>query len=166
MSAQRRTPRPAPRSGCRITYRADDVAMPRLDRARVAAVVGAALAEAEAGSCALNVLFVSDARSAQLHGQHFADPTPTDVMTFPDGSRDPRDGRTLLGDLAVGVAVARREAISRGRPVGDELTLYILHGVLHLLGYDDRRSAAQRRMWAAQRRLLAAVGIALEVRPD
>lgn len=149
------------RPAVRIAYVVDGVPMPRFDRERVLAVVTAAL-RGKAGS--LTVLFVSDARAAELHGQHFADPTTTDVMTFPDGSPDP-EGGVLLGDLAVCVPVARREARQRKRPMADELTLYILHGVLHLLGYDDLEPKARQTMWRAQRRLLAHVGITLEAEP-
>lgn len=139
----------------------------RLDRRRVARLLTAALAESAWADedCSLNVLLVGDAASRRLHADHFNDPTPTDVMTFPDGSRDPATGRLLLGDLAVGVGVARREAEVRGRDAGDELTLYILHGLLHLLGYDDVTAAKRRRMWAAQRRLLAVEGIIIEPAP-
>lgn len=162
MSRPVRTSR-RPRPDCRIAWLAEEPA--RLGRARAARVVALALAEAGIGRCALTVLLVGDARSAELHRRHFADPSPTDVMTFPDGSVDPRSGRLLLGDLAVGVAVARREAAARGRTLADELTLYVLHGVLHLLGHDDRTPRLQARMWAVQRRLLARVGIPLEDRP-
>ncbi len=139
----------------------------RLDRARLRRVLDSALAESAHAdeACSLTVRLVGDAESRRLHADHFADPTPTDVMTFPDGGPDPATGRLHLGDLAVGVGVARREAAARGRDAGDELTLYILHGLLHLLGYDDVTSAKRRRMWAAQRRLLAAEGIIIEAQP-
>jgi len=154
---------------CRITYAAEGTPLPRFDRGRVRTVVEAALAAAggpvpEHGWL-LSVLLVGEARSGELHDLHFADPAPTDVMTFPDGTPDPESGRVHLGDLAVCVAVARVEAARRKRPMADELTLYILHGVLHLLGHDDHEVRARRRMWRAQRALLADVGIALEAEP-
>lgn len=136
-----------------------------LDRALVRRAVAAALAEDGMDGCALTVLLVDDAGSARLHGEHFGDPTPTDVMTFPDGQDDPESGRHRLGDLAVGVGVARREAARRGVPVAHELALYVLHGVLHLLGHDDADPRDQEEMWQVQRRLLAPLGIAIEEKP-
>ena len=138
----------------------------------MANVVSAALASADFRTSGLpdfrttkiTVLFTSDQRAAELHGLHFNDATTTDVMTFPDGSCDPT-GILQIGDLAVCVPVAKREALSRKRPFADELTLYILHGVLHLLGYDDRTQRSLKAMWAEQRRLLAQVGIPLEAKP-
>ncbi len=112
------------------------------------------------------VRLVDDAESARLHGEHFADPTPTDVMTFPDGSRDPASGRVQLGDLAIGIDVARRVAAARGRRSADEVVLYVLHGALHLLGHDDQTPDDLAAMWAEQRRILAEVGIDLEPTPQ
>ena len=138
---------------------------PRFDRIRLQSVLDAALAEAGITRASLTILLVGDVESARLHADHFAIPTTTDVMTFPDGERDPENGHVHLGDLAVCVEVARREASVRRRPIADELTLYCLHGLLHLIGYDDVTTRKQARMWAAQRRLLATVGIAIEARP-
>lgn len=135
------------------------------DLVRLQQVIDAAIATDGLGPSALTVLLVDDAESARLHQEHFDDPETTDVMTFPDGSADPETGRTHLGDLAVCVDVAERAARERGRSTSDELTLYVLHGVLHLLGYDDIDADDQAAMWAEQRRLLATAGIELEAEP-
>jgi probable rRNA maturation factor len=154
----------APEPRCRIEIE-DETGRAEVNLAQIQQVVDAALAEDGMSGCALTVL-VDDAASAELHAEHFAAPEPTDVMTFPDGSVDPGTGLTLLGDLAVGVDVAIRAAAERGRPASAELTLYVLHGVLHLLGYDDVDAADQQAMWEVQRRLLADVGISLEAEPS
>ncbi len=135
---------------------------PRYGRARLQRVLDAAAKEAGIRRASLTILLVGDEESAALHSQHFDDPTTTDVMTFPDGSQNPATGILHLGDLAVCVDVAAREGAARDRSTGDELTLYCLHGLLHLIGYDDVTPAKQKRMWQAQRRLLAKVGIAIE----
>lgn len=137
---------------------------PRYGRERLQRVLDAAAKEAGIRRASLTILLVGDDESAALHGQHFDDPTTTDVMTFPDGSENPATGILHLGDLAVCVDVAAREGAARERSTGDELTLYCLHGLLHLIGYDDVTPAKQKRMWQAQRRLLAKVGIAIETK--
>ncbi len=123
------------------------------------------LREARIPRASLTVLLVGEAASRRLHDLHFGDPTATDVMSFPDGTPADRHGRLHLGDLAVCVPVARAAAAGHGMGLPEELTLYILHGLLHLVGYDDRRPRDLARMWAAQRRLLATVGIALARTP-
>ena len=93
---------------------------PRYGRARLQRVLDAAVAEAGIDRASLTILLVADSESAELHAQHFHDPTTTDVMTFPDGSENPATGIVHLGDLAVCVDVAAREAQSRGRNTADE----------------------------------------------
>jgi probable rRNA maturation factor len=137
---------------------------PRYGRARLQRALDAAAKEAGITRASLTILLVGDEESAALHAQHFDDPTTTDVMTFPDGSENPATGIVHLGDLAVCVDVAVREGAVRERSIGDELTLYCLHGLLHLVGYDDVTPKKQARMWQAQRRLLAKQGISIEER--
>jgi probable rRNA maturation factor len=137
----------------------------RLKRDRLQTLLERVLAEARIASASLTVLLVDERASARLHREHFGDPTVTDVMSFPDGTPADRRGRLHLGDLAVCVAVARRQAAGHGMALSEELTLYILHGLLHLVGYDDHGARDLERMWAAQRRLLATVGIALARTP-
>jgi probable rRNA maturation factor len=150
---------------CVMTF-LDESGRVAIDLKAIQAVVDAALAEDGMEACALTVLIVDDAESARLHREHFDVDGTTDVMTFPDDSTDPETGLHLLGDLAVCAEVALREALERGRSASDELTLYVLHGLLHLLGYDDEDPADQAEMWAVQRRLLATVGIRLEAEPS
>ncbi len=156
----------APEPRCVINLIDESGSAPQWDREQIQAVVEAAIAEDGLKACALTVLIVGDAGSAELHRTHFSDPDPTDVMTFPDGSPDPETGRTHLGDLAVCIDVARRAAADRKRSESAELTLYVLHGVLHLLGYDDVDPRDQLAMWQVQQRLLATVGIELEAEPS
>lgn len=154
----------------RISIIDESTQRPRLNRARLQRLLDAALrggrhAQAKA-TASLTILLVDAAASARLHLAHFDDGEATDVMTFPDGTVSPRPARIHLGDLAVCVDVAIREAGVRGVPVADEITLYILHGLLHLVGYDDTTRAELTRMWAAQRRLLAAEGIRIDKDPS
>jgi probable rRNA maturation factor len=131
-------------------------------RALAQQAVEAALARDGLSNRLLCVLVVDDAESCRLHDEHFADPTPTDVMSFPDGSVDPESGRIRLGDLAVGRDVARRLAAERARPVAEEIALYVLHGALHLLGFDDVDEADRAEMWAVQRDVMGGLGIAID----
>lgn len=92
---------------------------------------------------------------AALNRQYRGVEGPTDVLAFP--MREGRFGRLspdLLGDVVISVETARRQA-GRGEFRG-ELALLLVHGILHLVGYDHQTPAARQRMWRKQRVLLAA----------
>ena len=66
----------------------------------------------------------------------------------------------LLGDVVLAYGTVLREAAAQGKSVRDHLLHLVVHGVLHLLGYDHGRSAAARRMETLETRILASFGIA------
>lgn len=97
----------------------------------------------------VTVCLVSDAEIAEMNKKFRNKPGPTDVLSFPAVQRrrparlpsrrapGPRTGKyRSLGDIAIAPAVARRYARRNGRALPEELEVLILHGVLHLLGYD------------------------------
>jgi len=98
----------------------------------------------------LSLVFLTDDALAKLHADFMADPTPTDVITF---GGDAAAG--LAGEICVSVDMAARVARERRTDFASELTLYLVHGWLHLANYDDLRPAKKRRMRAAERRALA-----------
>lgn len=101
----------------------------------------------------LSFVVVDDERMAALHERYAHVPGPTDVLSFPL-AEDP----VLLGEVVISVDAARREAAARGHPAYDELLLYAVHGVMHLVGHDDHGPADRRRMREAERRALTALG--------
>lgn len=126
----------------------------RLPRDAVKRVVGVLDAQAEKflGGCPpgeLSVVFLTDPALARIHADFMGDPTPTDVITF---EGDPAAG--LAGEICVSVDTARAYARGHGRDFAEELTLYLVHGWLHLAGYDDLQPARKRRMRAAEKRAL------------
>jgi probable rRNA maturation factor len=94
----------------------------------------------------LSLVFLTDPALAQLHADFLADPTPTDVITF---EGDPAAG--TAGEICVSVDAALRQVGPR-RDFSAELTLYLVHGWLHLAGYDDLQPAKKRRMRRAEAR--------------
>jgi probable rRNA maturation factor len=126
----------------------------RLDRRGLARAVAALDARAPAfrGGCPageLSIAFLTDAALAGLHAQFLADPAPTDVITF---AGDPALG--LAGEICVSADAAARQAPARGGAVSDEIALYVVHGWLHLAGYDDRAPAQRRAMRRAEARAM------------
>lgn len=97
----------------------------------------------------LSLVFLTDPALAQLHGDFMGDPRATDVITF---AGDPAAG--LAGEICVSADTARAYAKAHRRDFSAELTLYLVHGWLHLAGYDDLKPARKRQMRAAEARAM------------
>ncbi|MDQ4109375.1 MAG: rRNA maturation RNase YbeY [Actinomycetota bacterium] len=101
----------------------------------------------------LSVSFVDRAEMAGLHERFMDEPGPTDVMSFPlDDADEATAGeglRRLLGDVVVAPAEAAR---NNPDDPDAELRLLLVHGTLHLLGYDHQDDGARARMWERQER--------------
>ncbi len=97
----------------------------------------------------LSLAFFTDAVLADLHGQFLDDPTTTDVITF---EGEPAFG--TAGEVCVSADTAAAFAQANGKVFAEELALYVVHGWLHLAGYDDLEPAKKRRMRAAEARAM------------
>jgi probable rRNA maturation factor len=95
----------------------------------------------ELGDAELSVLLVSDAEMQRLNRDWRGKDRPTDVLAFAQGEGGGAAPAGLLGDVVISVDTARRQARSGRRPLGREAERLIVHGLLHLLGYDHERSA-------------------------
>ena len=131
-----------------------DPAEPAVDLERVRGAAAAALTACGRAKANLSVTLVDDARIAQLHEKYLGIPGPTDVISFP--LEDELEGPSVLGEVVVSVDTAAREARERGHAMDRELLLYVIHGTLHLLGYDDHDADDKARMEAKQEELLQA----------
>ena len=98
----------------------------------------------------MSLAFLTDAALAKLHGDFLADPSETDVITF---EGEPLAG--LAGEVCVSVDTAAAYAKKQRIDFSAELTLYVVHGWLHLAGYDDLQPAKKRIMRRAEARALA-----------
>ncbi len=100
-------------------------------------------------SPAVQLNFVDEKTIRHLHKLYFNDSEATDVITFPLA------GPGLFGEIYVCLDVAQAQAQRYAGPFDTELARLALHGVLHLLGFDDHRPAARRRMRTLERRFLS-----------
>jgi probable rRNA maturation factor len=94
----------------------------------------------------LSLSFVDEAEIEDLHVRYLHEPGPTDVLSFPLDGEDER-GVRVLGDVVIAPAVAARN--NPDDPAA-ELRLLVVHGVLHLLGYDHEEEEEKAEMWARQ----------------
>ncbi len=112
-----------------------------------------------------NVVLVDDARMVRMHREYHDDPTTTDVLSFDlrdevfAGSPEAGVLPAVEGEVYVCIDEAARQAADRGHAVGHELLLYAVHGLLHLVGYDDHDPDDQQRMHEREDELLEAIGV-------
>lgn len=125
--------------------------------ARVRAVVTAVFAAEDAGAPDVSVALVNDETIREINREHLDHDWATDAIAF-DLSDDPSpDG--LRGEVVVSGETALREAQARGKSPEHELLLYVAHGVLHLLGWDDDTPARRQAMNARAAAILAEAGV-------
>ena len=105
-------------------------------------------AEGSSDRVELSVSFVDEAEMAELHLRYMDEEGPTDVLSFPLDEVDDR-GVRLIGDVIVAPSVAAKN--NPADPTG-EVRLLLVHGILHVLGYDHQEDADRAEMWARQER--------------
>lgn len=108
--------------------------------------------EGQNGSWELAIRFVGDAEMSAAHEMYLGDPSPTDIMTFPYDDDEAVQG----GDILISVDTAEANAAEHGWHPRDELRFLALHGLLHILGWDDTDDADRSRMLDRQRAILEA----------
>lgn len=113
----------------------------------------ALLEAARLGDAELSVVLCDDAHIRQLNAQWRQNDAATDVLSFP------MEDEVVLGDLVVSLETAARQADERAYEVRDELRVLLVHGLLHLMGYDHETSEADlEEMAAAEETLLKRLG--------
>ena len=106
-------------------------------------------------SALVSVAFVTDRAIASMNTKHLRHRGPTDVISF--GFDRPTKQSPVVGDIYIAPAVASKNAKARRRPVREELARLLVHGTLHVLGYDHPEDDARERsaMWRRQERLVS-----------
>lgn len=118
----------------------------RLNRRRIRTTVRRVLQGEGVSNAEISVACVEDACIQRLNEQFLNHQGPTDVITFPLSEA----GAHLVGEIVLSVETAKRVAVELGHAVEREVLLYVIHGLLHLCGYDDHTPAERRRMRAKE----------------
>jgi probable rRNA maturation factor len=117
----------------------------------------AILSDVGEASAELGILFVGDQRMRGLNRRYRGKDRTTDVLAFPMRGV-PHSSSHLLGDVVIAVPTAARQAKQGHRSLDEELTVLLVHGILHLCGYDHERSETEaRRMYRRERMILRSI---------
>lgn len=108
-----------------------------------------------AGADGVVILLTGDAEVRDLNHRFRGKDTATNVLSFPA----PANAGRHLGDIALAFGVCAREAAEQGKPLADHLQHLVVHGVLHLMGYDHLDDTDAERMELRERELLAGLGV-------
>ena len=112
----------------------------------------------------LGIVFADDILVRKLNRQYRGVDDTTDVLSFQAGEVDPDTSDLYLGDVIISLPRAEYQANAGRHPLAAELQLLVVHGVLHLLGYDHAIAAEKKKMQAIQDKILAALGLGINIR--
>lgn len=132
---------------------------PRVDRRALRTRARRILRELGQSEAEVSISLVDDPTIAELNETYRGRVGPTDVLSFSllEGPHSEYRG-ALLGEVVVSLDTAARQARRRRRPLDDEVAHLVIHGVLHLLGYDHEEEDEAREMRGLERRLWRLVG--------
>jgi len=136
-------PRPEPEATVLISNRQDDP----VDETGLSELAVRTLRAENVSSFELSVSFVGLDEMEDLHVRYLDEPGPTDVLSFPI-DEEAGDGVRILGDVVICPSYAARN----NPDVGSEVRLLLVHGILHLLGYDHEDDVERADMWSRQER--------------
>ena len=115
--------------------------------------------EHQSASGDISIVLTDDARLHQLNRDYLGVDAPTDVLSFPASETDPETGARYLGDILISIPRAEEQAKLAGHPLESEVQLLVVHGILHLLGFDHAEAEEKTKMWKAQAEILESIGL-------
>jgi probable rRNA maturation factor len=126
-----------------------------IDEARLQIAVEKILADAGVANAEISIAAVDDPTIHELNRRHLNHDYATDVLSF----LLERDGASLDGEIVVSGDTAASNAVDYGWSAEEELLLYVIHGALHLVGYDDKTPEGREQMRTEERRWLLEMGV-------
>ncbi len=114
----------------------------------------------------LSIVIADDQQLNKLNLVFRGIDSSTDVLSFFEGELDPENGQYYLGDVVISFPQAEKQAMAAGHNTASELELLVIHGVLHLLGFDHATDIEKEEMWQIQKNLLGKLGVAIKKLPE
>ena len=107
----------------------------------------------------ITIVLTDDRQLHELNREYLDVDSPTDVLSFPASELDPETGAVYLGDILISIPRAAEQAHAAGHSVEAETQLLVVHGVLHLLGFDHATDEEKAVMWEEQAKVLERLGL-------
>jgi probable rRNA maturation factor len=107
----------------------------------------------------ISIVVDSDVVLHKLNKNYLGNDKPTDVLSFESNELNPETGNLFLGDIAVSFESAERQAAEAGHPLENEIALLLVHGILHLSGYNHETKTEKEQMWKKQQTILDSLNI-------
>jgi probable rRNA maturation factor len=114
----------------------------------------------------VSVVITNNETIQRLNRDFLGTDAPTDVLSFLMEEVDPESGRLYIGDVIISYEMVKSQAERAGHDVVCELQLMVVHGILHLLGYDHGTDEEKQQMWAVQATLMRSLGCSDSILPD
>jgi probable rRNA maturation factor len=114
----------------------------------------------------LSVAIETDETLRELNNQFLGINAPTDVLSFPSDEFDPDEQIHYIGDVIISYPRAETQAAKAGHEIIVEIQLLVVHGVLHLLGFDHGTDMEKQKMWLIQETTLKILGCKLNQLPE
>jgi probable rRNA maturation factor len=142
----------------RLTVPPQSRQLPRIDPRLLRSRAARALREVGQANSELSIAIVLDDEIAALNSEHRGERSATDVLSFSllEGEHSDQRGK-LLGDVVIGIETAARQARAAHRGLDAEVARLLIHGILHLIGWDHEEPAEAKLMRAEERRLWRAI---------
>ena len=144
-----------------ITVDIDEQFAPEVAEETLTAAISAVLTHASIGNAGVAVVVTDNDYVQQLNRDYRGVDAPTDVLSF--AAQEGEEMDRYLGDLILAYPYAAAQAARYGYPMQIEMQLLVVHGCLHLLGYDHDTDEAQAEMWAAQHAILTGLGVTVDL---
>ncbi len=158
-----------------ITVDIDERFVAEVAEETLTAALSAVLTYAGVGDAGVAIVITDNDYVQSLNREYRGVDAPTDVLSFAAQEGDDLDAEfapeaaaeidRYLGDLILAYPYAAAQATRYGYPVQVELQLLVVHGCLHLLGYDHDSDESQAEMWAAQSAILTSLGVSVDLTP-
>ena len=144
-----------------ISVQVADAYTDRVDADRLACLVQLLCSlEGLSSDAQISLVITDDFEIRRLNRAYRGEDQPTDVLAFAAGDGEgfvlPQEAALYLGDVIVSLTTASAQAEEQGHPLDEEIDLLVVHGCLHLVGYDHESPMDQERMWARQVEILRA----------